>query len=75
MLAALGCVDFIVLFADDTPLDLITALLPDVLVKGADWAEGDIVGGQEVKAAGGRVERIAFQYDRSTTKVIEKIRR
>lgn len=75
VLAALGCVDFIVLFADDTPLDLITALLPDVLVKGADWAEDDIVGSREVKAAGGRVERIAFQYDRSTTKVIEKIRR
>ncbi len=75
VLAALGCVDFIVVFADDTPLDLITALLPDVLVKGADWAEDDIVGGREVKAAGGRVERIAFEYDRSTTRVIEKIRR
>ena len=75
VLAGLGCVDFIVLFADDTPLDLITALLPDVLVKGADWAEDDIVGGREVKAAGGRVERIVFQYDSSTTKVIEKIRR
>ena len=75
VLAALGCVDFIIMFADDTPFELITALLPDVLVKGADWAEVDIVGSREVKAAGGRVERIAFQYDSSTTKVIEKIRR
>ncbi|WP_232362475.1 D-glycero-beta-D-manno-heptose 1-phosphate adenylyltransferase [Desulfogranum mediterraneum] len=73
VLAALGCVDYVVLFAEPTPLQLITTLLPDILVKGADWAEDQIVGGPEVKAAGGRIERIAFSYDRSTTGVIEKI--
>lgn len=74
VLAGLGCVDYVVLFAEDTPLQLITALLPDVLVKGADWAEDEIVGGAEVKAAGGRVERVVFEHDCSTTKVIDTIR-
>ncbi len=73
VLAALGCVDYIVLFEDDTPFELITYFLPDVLVKGADWAEGDIVGAREVKDAGGRVARIVFEYERSTTDLIEKI--
>uniref|UniRef100_UPI00405642B6 D-glycero-beta-D-manno-heptose 1-phosphate adenylyltransferase n=1 Tax=Candidatus Electrothrix sp. TaxID=2170559 RepID=UPI00405642B6 len=54
VLAALGCVDFVVFFDEDTPLKLIQALLPDILVKGADWPEDQIVGGAEVKAAGGR---------------------
>ena len=74
VLAALGCVDFVVLFAEETPLRLITALLPDVLVKGADWAEDQIVGAAEVKAAGGRVARIAFEHDRSTTGLIDRIK-
>lgn len=74
VLAALGCVDFVVLFEDDTPIEPITELLPDVLVKGADWEEDQIVGAKEVKAAGGRVERIDFTYQSSTTQVIEKIR-
>ena len=73
VLAALGCVDFVVLFDEDTPLRLITSLLPDVLVKGADWAEEQIVGAAEVKAAGGRIERIAFTCQTSTTKIIDKI--
>jgi rfaE bifunctional protein nucleotidyltransferase chain/domain len=74
VLAALGCVDAIVLFGDDTPLNLITTLCPDVLVKGADWQEDDIVGAAEVKAAGGRVERIAFASQTSTTAMIQRIR-
>lgn len=73
VLAALGCVDFVVLFSDDTPINLIQAVLPDVLVKGADWAEDEIVGAREVKKAGGRVVRIAFEHDQSTTGVITRI--
>ena len=74
VLAALGCVDYVVLFEEETPIRLITALLPDVLVKGADWPEEQIVGAAEVKAAGGRVARITFEHDRSTTALIDKIR-
>ncbi|NLX19709.1 MAG: D-glycero-beta-D-manno-heptose 1-phosphate adenylyltransferase [Desulfobulbus sp.] len=74
VLAALGCVDHVVLFAEPTPLHLITTLRPDVLVKGADWPENEIVGAREVKAGGGQVVRIAFEYERSTTALIEKIR-
>ncbi|MBV5276450.1 adenylyltransferase/cytidyltransferase family protein, partial [bacterium] len=54
VLAALGCVDAVVLFSEDTPLKLITTLLPQVLVKGADWPEEAIVGAREVKANGGK---------------------
>jgi rfaE bifunctional protein nucleotidyltransferase chain/domain len=75
VLAALGCVDAIVLFGEDTPLTLITALQPDVLVKGADWQEDEIVGAAEVKAGGGRVERIAFTSQTSTTALIKQIRK
>ncbi len=74
VLAALGCVDAVVRFGEDTPLDLITTLCPDVLVKGADWCEDEIVGATEVKAAGGRVERIKFSSQTSTTSVIDRIR-
>ena len=74
VLAALGCVDAVVVFGEDTPLHLITALLPQVLVKGADWPEEAIVGAQEVKANGGQVVRIAFATETSTTGIIQKIR-
>jgi len=74
VLAALGCVDLVVLFDEETPLQLITTLLPDVLVKGADWPEDQIVGAPEVKAAGGRVARIRFAHDCSTTRIIDRIR-
>ncbi len=74
VLAALGCVDAVVLFGEDTPLQLILSLRPDVLVKGADWAEEDIVGAREVKSWGGRVARIVFTTQTSTTELIEKIR-
>ncbi len=74
VLAALGCVDHVVLFDEETPIKLITAIRPAVLVKGADWSEAQIVGAAEVKADGGRVARISFEHDRSTTSLIDKIR-
>lgn len=73
VLAALGCVDYVVLFGEETPIRLINAIMPEVLVKGADYEEHQIVGAAEVKAAGGRVARIAFEHDRSTTALIKKI--
>ncbi len=73
VLAGLGCVDFVVLFSEDTPLQLITALQPDVLVKGADWPEEQIAGAAEVKATGGTVKRIPFSTACSTSKIIAKI--
>ncbi len=74
VLAALGCVDWVTIFDEDTPLSLIRAVAPDVLVKGADWAVEDIVGGPEVVAAGGRVVTIPLVDNCSTTGIIEKIR-
>lgn len=73
VLAALGCVDFVVLFEEDTPRELITALLPEVLAKGGDWPVAKIVGAPEVLAAGGRVFSIPLVADFSTTGLIEKI--
>ena len=67
-------VDHIVVFADDTPLAVVRALRPDVLVKGADWSEADIVGRVDVLAHGGRVERIPLLADVSTTDIIRRIR-
>ena len=75
MLAALTCVDLAVLFDEETPRALIAALQPDVLVKGADWAEDAIVGRDVVEARGGRVVRVALEPGHSTTNVIEKIRK
>lgn len=72
--AALGCVDVVTGFSDDTPLALILAMRPDVLVKGGDWALQDIVGGAEVQSWGGRVLSIAFEHERSTTETLAKIR-
>jgi len=73
VLAALGCVDAVVLFDEETPLNLIRELLPDVLVKGADWAEEDIVGGREVRGAGGQVVTVPLVENRSTTRLIKKL--
>ncbi len=73
VLAALGCIDYIIIFDEDTPHDLISILLPDVLVKGADWPEDQIVGAAEVQTAGGRVERIVLTHDTSTTEVIQRV--
>jgi len=74
LLAALSCVDTVFIFDEDNPLSVIQQLLPDVLVKGGDWAEDEIIGSDVVKAAGGKVERIPFVEDFSTTDLIEKIR-
>lgn len=74
LVAALACVDLAVVFDDDTPLRLIEAVRPDVLVKGADWAEDAIVGAEFVKSRGGRVERIALREGLSTTTLVRRIR-
>ncbi|QAT16912.1 ADP-heptose synthase / D-glycero-beta-D-manno-heptose 7-phosphate kinase [Candidatus Velamenicoccus archaeovorus] len=75
VLAALACVDYVVLFRQDTPLELIRALKPDVLAKGGDWNVSRIVGAEEVLADGGKVCVIPYIKNRSTTAIIEKIRR
>ena len=74
VLAALASVDAVVVFDEDTPLEIITAIEPDILVKGADWGEDAIVGRDVVEARGGRVVRIKLAEGYSTTKIIEKIR-
>jgi len=74
VLAGLAAVDHLIVFDEDTPRGLIAALLPDVLVKGADWAADDIAGGDEVRAAGGRVERIDLVPGVSTTELIRRLR-
>jgi rfaE bifunctional protein nucleotidyltransferase chain/domain len=73
MVAALEFVDGVVIFTDDTPLRVIEHLLPDVLVKGGDWQEDQIVGSDVVKKAGGEVKSIPFVPGYSTTIIIKKI--
>jgi D-beta-D-heptose 7-phosphate kinase/D-beta-D-heptose 1-phosphate adenosyltransferase len=75
VLAALDAVDFVVVFDQDTPLELILALKPDVIVKGGDWQEEDIVGGREVKGWGGSVRRIDYIEGYSTSNIIESMKR
>jgi rfaE bifunctional protein nucleotidyltransferase chain/domain len=75
VLAALACVDYIVLFDEDNPERLIRTIGPDVLVKGADWPESQIIGADFVKSRGGRVERVAIWPAISTSIIIERIRR
>jgi rfaE bifunctional protein nucleotidyltransferase chain/domain len=74
VLAALACVDEVVIFDEDTPHALIAALQPDVLVKGADWGEDAIVGRDIVEARGGRVVRVALAPGHSTTAIVERVR-
>jgi rfaE bifunctional protein nucleotidyltransferase chain/domain len=74
ILAALRCVDGVVVFDEDTPLEIVRALEPDVLVKGADWAPDAVIGADEVRLSGGRVERIPLAEGYSTTGMIRKIR-
>jgi D-beta-D-heptose 7-phosphate kinase/D-beta-D-heptose 1-phosphate adenosyltransferase len=74
VLAGLGCVDGVVLFDDNTPERLIATLLPDVLVKGADYRPEDVAGREAVLAAGGRVEVITLVPGRSTTEIIRRLR-
>ncbi len=74
VLAALGCVDWVTWFDEDTPLSLIVAARPDALVKGGDWSVDAIVGGDEVRGWGGTVHSIPFQHERSTTETLRRIR-
>jgi D-beta-D-heptose 7-phosphate kinase/D-beta-D-heptose 1-phosphate adenosyltransferase len=74
ILAALECVDAVVIFDDLTPREVIAQLLPDVLVKGGDWHGNQIVGREEVEAAGGRVVSIPVVPGYSTTEILRKIR-
>lgn len=74
VLAALGCVDYVVEFDEDTPGRLIEAIIPDVLIKGADWATDKIVGGDVVRAHGGTVDTVELVPGVSTTELIKKIR-
>ncbi len=73
MLMGLRAVDMVVSFGEDTPLELIKTLLPDVLVKGGDYEPDDIVGGKEVKANGGEVVVVPFLEGYSSTRLIERI--
>ncbi len=74
VLAALACVDCVVVFAEDTPLELIRALRPDVLVKGADYAHDQIVGAADVEGWGGRVVRVPLVPGKSTTDLVRRLR-
>jgi rfaE bifunctional protein nucleotidyltransferase chain/domain len=74
VLRALACVDAVVIFAEETPHEVISRLQPDVLVKGADWGEHDIVGRDVVEAGGGRVVRLPLAEGFSTTKLIQRAR-
>ena len=74
ILEALACIDGVVVFDEETPHDLIAAIQPDVLVKGADWAEDAIVGRDLVEARGGRVVRVPLEAGKSTTAIIEYIK-
>ena len=74
VLAGLAVVDFVCLFQEDTPFELIHGLMPDVLVKGADWNVDDVVGKDIVEQAGGSVQTIDFLPNYSTTRLIERIR-
>ena len=75
ILLALEPVDRVVVYGEPTPLEVIRALLPDVLVKGADWAADAIVGRTEVEAAGGRVVRVAHHAGQSTSALVDRVRR
>jgi rfaE bifunctional protein nucleotidyltransferase chain/domain len=74
VLAALACVDAVTLFDEDTPADIIAAIVPDVLVKGADYTRDAVVGGDVVEAAGGRVVLIPLVQGNSTTGILDRIR-
>jgi rfaE bifunctional protein nucleotidyltransferase chain/domain len=74
LLAALACVDAVVIFPEDTPAHIITVVQPDILVKGADWAVDRIVGRDTVEARGGRVVRVPVEQGYSTTAIVERVR-
>ncbi|HEY1913352.1 MAG TPA: D-glycero-beta-D-manno-heptose 1-phosphate adenylyltransferase [Vicinamibacterales bacterium] len=74
MLEALACVDAVVVFDEETPYNLILAIQPDVLVKGADWAENAIVGRDLVEQRGGKVVRVPIEQGYSTTAILARIK-
>lgn len=74
VLAALACVDAVVVFDDETPHEAIARIQPDVLVKGADWGEDEIVGRDLVESRGGRVVRIALSPGHSTSNIVRRVR-
>jgi rfaE bifunctional protein nucleotidyltransferase chain/domain len=73
VLASLRPVDYVCLFHEDTPLEMITAIIPDILVKGSDWDISKIVGREIVEATGGKVITIDFIPNRSTSSIIDRI--
>jgi rfaE bifunctional protein nucleotidyltransferase chain/domain len=73
ILASLECVDYVTLFDEETPAELIAAVVPDVLVKGGDWPLDEIVGRDTVEAAGGTVTTIPLVEGRSTSELLERI--
>ena len=73
ILAALACVDYVILFDEDTPLKLIEAVRPDVLIKGADWKRKGTVGSKSVQENGGKVEYIKYISGCSSTDIIKRI--
>jgi rfaE bifunctional protein nucleotidyltransferase chain/domain len=74
ILLALSAVDAVVIFDEDTPAEIIAAIQPDVLVKGADWAADAIVGRDIVEARNGRVVRVPLEQGYSTTSIVERVR-
>lgn len=75
VVAALGSVDYVCVFGEDTPYELIRALVPDILVKGADWPVEKVVGKDIVEGAGGTVRTLEFLPNRSTSSILERIRK
>lgn len=74
VVSALGCVDFVTVFPQETPQEIIEELLPDVLTKGGDWSMDQIVGRETVESAGGKVVPIKFEEEYSTSAILERIR-
>lgn len=75
VMAALGCVDFVTIFSEPTPLEVIQCLSPDVLVKGGDWKVNQIVGSDFVLSRGGAVKSLKFVDGFSTTSIVQKIQK
>jgi rfaE bifunctional protein nucleotidyltransferase chain/domain len=73
VMVGLLSVDYVCLFSEDTPFELIKAIVPDILVKGGDWSVDNVVGKDIVESAGGSVQTIQFLPNRSTSKIIERI--
>lgn len=73
LLDALECIDYVTVFDSPTPREMIAGILPEILVKGADWGDGEIVGREEVEAAGGKVVRIDLEPGYSTSAVIQAV--